>query len=147
MNDYQASDLIKALGDIAGSMPDASEIKDALGDVYNALDFIGDKAGEATDVLVGIHEQLTQISNTLARTMGREETRFITVHHLIESNVQANRWRPEVISVANIVRVVPDETNLPGAYVWNTRGDILRVRETVEEITTMINAGAYVPPF
>jgi hypothetical protein len=132
MNSYDSTNLVKALDDIAGSMPDASEVKDALGDVYNVLEEIGGT--------------LTRISETL----DREQTRFIMVTRLVEANISdpsRDEWRRELVNVSQIVRVSPDETSGSGAVVWDARGSILRVRETVEEITTMINAGAYVPPF
>ena len=99
--------------------------------------------GKTVEHLSTIAEQLTQISNTLARLASREQVRFITVTRLQEFDTQPDEWRRELVGVAQIERVL---TGLQFTVIRTTSGD-LRVRESFDEILTMINAGAYVPPF
>ena len=120
---------------------------EALVDVYYVLDTISDElsnidshAETANEMLGGIAEQLTQISNTLARTMGREPARFITL-------TDPENGERVIVSVRSIVAVFSEETGATLAVSDGTSGTMYRTQETPDEILTMINAGAYVPPF
>jgi tagatose-1,6-bisphosphate aldolase non-catalytic subunit AgaZ/GatZ len=122
---------------------------EALSDVYGVLESIDgtlsaarNDSAASSDALVNIAAQLTQISNTLARTMGREETRFVTVTRLSEG-IPAGE-QSEIVGVAHIERAFPREG--VGTYIETKRSTFL-VGESLAEILTMINAGAYVPPF
>ena len=73
--------------------------------------------------------------------------RFITVTSVRERMGGGESETRRAVNVSRIVEVIPYYADGAQLLIDGLPDGFLRVRESPDKILTMINAGAYVPPF